>query len=461
MKKFDFSKGFGNIDPKYISEAEGEWKEKKNVWIASFWSKLAAACVILALISTVLSNPKVQAAIKNLALSIGETLGFQKEIEPYTEALNISQTDHGITANIKEVVLDEGVLLFRVHAEIDNSKKNEQEKDTGISSFKNTGITLDMGKTTVNGQKLDEYMNAEYSPYSVDDLLDADADSDEKEYDCVQEYHFHAPTDLGENPEIHLVLNAFDYDEWEKSLAEFTFDFNISREKILKQTTDKELENISVETEEGTVTLKDIFLNRLQSSISADVPEKLFQKYEVELRGTDSKGNKVRYELRDDAETEVISRNWKFKTDFWRTYGSAGDDERPEIPDPDSEYLELQLYTREPYMAAADTVWGDDDFVEIGETTEEVEEVPEDTLEGENPSDAEEPIETQIIGGAVAPTEVRLQDDTDQKENTDAANKTDEDYGTEESAYYDGATGEITAESDWTPVGEKIRIQIK
>lgn len=344
MKKFDFSKGFGNIDPKYISEAEGEWKGKKRVWTSSFWSKLAAACVILALISTVLSNPKVQAAIKNFALSIGETLGFQKEIESYTEILNMSQMDHGIIANIKEVVLDEGVLLFRVQAEIDNSKKNEQEKDTGISSFKNTGITLDMGKTTVNGQKLDEYMNAEYSPYSVDDLLDAD--SDEKEYDRVQEYHFHAPTDLGENPEIHLVLNAFDYDDWEKSVAEFTFDFNISREKILKQTTNKELENISVQTEEGTVTLKDIFLNKLQSSISADVPEKLFQKYEVELRGTDSKGNKVRYELKDDAETEAISRNWKFKTDFWRTYGSAGDDERPEIPDPDSEYLELQLYLK-------------------------------------------------------------------------------------------------------------------
>ena len=36
-----------------------------------------------------------------------------------------------------------------------------------------------------------------------------------------------------------------------------------------------------------------------------------------------------------------------------------------------------------------------------------------------------------------------------------------EDYGTEESAYYDGATGEITAESGWTPVGDKIRIQIR
>ena len=52
-------------------------------------------------------------------------------------------------------------------------------------------------------------------------------------------------------------------------------------------------------------------------------------------------------------------------------------------------------------MAAADTVWVDDDFVEIGETTEEVEEVPEDTLEGENPSDAEDqPLKLKLSGGA-------------------------------------------------------------
>ena len=141
MKKFDFSKGFGNIDPKYISEAEGEWKERKCL-DSIILEQTGSSCVILALISTVLSNPKVQAAIKNLALSIGETLGFQKEIEPYTEALNISQTDHGITANIKEVVLDEGVLLFRVHAEIDNTEENEKKKTANISSFRNTGITL-------------------------------------------------------------------------------------------------------------------------------------------------------------------------------------------------------------------------------------------------------------------------------------------------------------------------------
>ena len=298
--------------------------------------------MILTLISTVLANPKVQAAIKEVVLSIGETLGLQRGIDSYTEVLNTSKTDHGITANLKEVVLDEGVLLFEVHAEIDDSEDDQQGKSAPISSFANTGVSLDLEKTTINGQKLDEYMSGNYTPYSAEDLFDTDTDINVTEYDQVQEYRFHAPRDLGENPEIHLVLHAFDLDDWQKSVAEFTFDFTVSREKLLKQTTHKEVENISVQTEEGPVVLKDIFLNKLQSSISAEVPEKLYQNYEVELRGTDSKGNKVRYNLTDDAKTDDSHRDWKFKTEFW----TFNDDERPELPDPDSEYLELQLYLK-------------------------------------------------------------------------------------------------------------------
>lgn len=344
MKKFDFSKEFGNIDSKYINEAEGEWKGRKNIWMPAFWGKLAAACATLALISAVLSNPKVQAAIKNLALSIGETLGFQKEIESYTEVLNLSQTNQGITANLKEVVLDEGVLLFELYAEIDNTEGNQQEKAEHRLSFDNMGIDLDRDKTTINGEKLDIYANGDYLPYSVEDILNTD--TSDREYDRVQECRFHAPTDLGENPEIHLVLTAFDYDDWEKAIAEFTFDFTISREKILKQTTHKKLENISARTEEGKVVLKELYMNKLQSIISAEVPEKLFQNYDVELRGADSKGNKVRYQLTDDAKTEDTINNWKFKTDFWVLYQEDGNKERPELPDPDSKYLDLQLYLK-------------------------------------------------------------------------------------------------------------------
>ena len=461
MKKFDFSKEFGNIDSKYIEEAELEWSEKKENRRPKGWSKAAAACVIVTLGSVIFSNPHIQASIKNITLSIGETLGFPKSIESYTEVLNTSKEDKGITVTLKEVVLDNGVLLTKVHAEKTSSGQKDTDDVQDDWTFANTQLDIDYQKTTINGQKIEEYESGHYLPYSDEDLLNTGLD--ENVYDAVLESRFSLDEDLGENPEVHLVLGAYQNENLgEDYFAEFEFDFSIPHEELMKQTVHKKLEDVSVKTEEGTVKLTDFSMNKLQSIITAEIPEELEEKLyngnEMMLMGTDSKGNQVQYELRSNSADG--KSQWSFKTSFWGMYQLDSDGPVLLLPDINSDYLELQLYTREPYMAAADTVWVDDDFVEIGETTEEVEEVPEDTLEGENPSDAEEPVETQIIGGAAGPTEVRLQDDTDQKENTDAANKTDEDYGTEESAY-DGTTGEITAESDWTPVGEKIRIQIK
>ena len=461
MKKFDFSKEFGNIDPKYIEEAEREWSDKKENWRPKGWSKAAAACVIVTLGSVIFSNPHIQASIKNITLSIGETLGFPKSIESYTEVLNTSKEDKGITVTLKEVVLDNGVLLTKVHAEKTSSGQKGTDDVQDAWTFANTQLDIDYQKTTINGQKIEEYESGHYLPYSDEDLLNTGLD--ENVYDAVLESRFSLDEDLGENPEVHLVLGAYQNENLgEDYFAEFEFDFSIPHAELMKQTVHKKLEDISIKTEEGTVKLTDFSMNKLQSIIAAEIPEeleeKLYKGNEMMLMGTDSKGNQVQYELRSNSADG--KSQWSFKTSFWGMYQLDSDGPVLLLPDIDSDYLELQLYTREPYMAAADTIWVDDDFVEIGETTEEVEEVPEDTLEEENPSDAEEQVETQIIGGAVASTEVRLQDDTDQKENTDAANKTDEDYGTEESAY-DGTTGEITAESDWTPVGEKIRIQIK
>lgn len=461
MKKFDFSKEFSNIDPKYIEEAEREWSDKKENRRPKGWSKAAAACVIVTLGSVIFSNPHIQASIKNITLSIGETLGFPKSIESYTEVLNTSKEDKGITVTLKEVVLDNGVLLTKVHAEKTSSGQKGTDDVQDAWTFANTQLDIDYQKTTINGQKIEEYESGHYLPYSDEDLLNTGLD--ENVYDAVLESRFSLDEDLGENPEVHLVLGAYQNENLgEDYFAEFEFDFSIPHAELMKQTVHKKLEDISIKTEEGTVKLTDFSMNKLQSIIAAEIPEeleeKLYKGNEMMLMGTDSKGNQVQYELRSNSADG--KSQWSFKTSFWGMYQLDSDGPVLLLPDIDSDYLELQLYTREPYMAAADTIWVDDDFVEIGETTEEVEEVPEDTLEGENPSDAKEQVETQIIGGAVAPTEVRLQDDTDQKENTDAANKTDEDYGTEESAY-DGTTGEITAESDWTPVGEKIRIQIK
>ena len=352
MKKFDFSKEFGNIDPKYIEEAEREWSEKKENRRPKGWSKTAAAaCVIVTLGSVIFSNPHIQAAIKNITLSIGETLGFPKGIESYTEVLNTSKEDKGITVTLKEVVLDNGVLLTKVHAEKTSSGQKDTDDVQDDWSFANTQLDIDYQKTTINGQKIEEYESGHLLPYSDEDLLNTGLD--ENVYDAVLESRFSLDGDLGENPEIHLVLGAYQNENLgEDYFAEFEFDFSIPHEELMKQTVHKKLEDVSVKTEEGTVKLTDFSMNKLQSIIKAEIPEELEEKLyngnEMMLMGTDSKGNQVQYELCSNSADG--KSQWSFKTSFWGMYQLDSDGPVLLLPDIDSDYLELQLYTREPFF---------------------------------------------------------------------------------------------------------------
>ena len=434
MKKFDFSKEFGNIDPKYIEEAEREWSEKKENRRPKGWSKAAAACVIVTLGSVIFSNPHIQAAIKNITLSIGETLGFPKGIESYTEVLNTSKEDKGITVTLKEVVLDNGVLLTKVHAEKTSSGQKGTDDVQDDWTFANTQLDIDYQKTTINGQKIEEYESGHYLPYSDEDLLNTGLD--ENVYDAVLESRFSLDGDLGENPEVHLVLGAYQNENLgEDYFAEFEFDFSIPHAELMKQTVHKKLEDVSVKTEEGTVKLTDFSMNKLQSIITAEIPEelaeKLYNNYEMILVGTDSKGNQVQYELSN--ESGDGKPHWSFKTSFWGMYQLDSDGPVLLLPDIDSDGLELQLYARERYMASdADIIFDDGTVL----TTDD-------------------PVETAIIGGADAPTEIEIQDNMDPKENAD-----DELYGTEESDAW-GEAG-IEDDSDYgIAVGNKIKIQLK
>lgn len=467
MKKFDFGKEFGNIDSKYITEAERKWQEKKETWTPRFWSKVAAACVIVTLGSVIFSNPQVQAAIKNLTLSIGETLGFSKEIESYTEVLNTSRTDNGITVTLKEVVVDDGVLLAKVHAEKADSEKavsgqQKEEADSNENSLSTAEFRIDYQNSTINGQKIDEYGSGSYLPYSIDELMTEGID--ENVYDGVLESRFPNSVDLGESPEVHLVIVAYNGGEVLEGepIATVQFDFSISHGELMKQTVHKKLEDTSIKTDEGTVKLLDFSMNKLQSRILAEIPDELYEKYELKLEGTDSKGNQVVYEL--NGGTENDAHQWCFKTDFFGMYQMDSEEPVLMLPDIDSEYLELRLYIRELYMAESDTIWDGDDFAEVGETTAEVEEVPDDPQVDEKGANVDEQAETQIIGGAAGSTAIMIRDNGDQDENADIADAEDELYGTEEGAY-DINADEIAAGSDtycgWIPVGNEIKIQIK
>ena len=287
---------------------------------------------------------------------------------------------------------------------------------------------------------------------------------DENVYDGVLESRFQNSVDLGESPEVHLVIVAYNGGEVLEGepIATVQFDFSISHGELMKQTVHKKLEDTSIKTDEGAVKLLDFSMNKLQSRILAEVPDELYEKYELKLEGTDSKGNQVVYEL--NGGTENDAHQWCFKTDFFGMYQMDSEEPVLMLPDIDSEYLELQLYIRESYMAESDTIWDGDDFAEVGETTAEVEEVPDNPQEDEKGADVDEQAETQIIGGAAGSTSIMIRDNGDQDENADIADTEDALYGTEEGAY-DIDADKIAAGSDtdcgWIPVGNKIKIQIK
>lgn len=144
------------------------------------------------------------------------------------------------------------------------------------------------------------------------------------------------------------------------------------RTEILKQTVQKTLQNTSISTEKGTVILNEIYANQLQSAISVRLPEELCDGYDLELRGTDSNGNNVRYEL-----TDLLDYNgphWNFKTGFWGAYEPEVRENaitpKPALPDPDSDYGELQLYLKSNVFSLDDVgkMMDDDSSSELSET---------------------------------------------------------------------------------------------
>ena len=139
--------------------------------------------MIVTLGSVIFSNPHIQASIKKYYIVHRRNLGFPKSIESYTEVLNTSKEDKGITVTLKEVVLDNGVLLTKVHAEKTSSGQKGTDDVQDAWTFANTQLDIDYQKTTINGQKIEEYESGHYLPYSDEDLLNTGLD--ENVYDAV------------------------------------------------------------------------------------------------------------------------------------------------------------------------------------------------------------------------------------------------------------------------------------
>ncbi len=364
MKKdFIFSKEFGEIDGELVERAGKEWDRKKQNIFRLYSRKIAGIAILALFCATAASNSRVQAAVMEFTTKIGEALGFTKDLSPYTEIIDRTQTKNGISLTLKEVILDDRVLMVSVHA--DFGRENEG------------ALWVNDEKTLINGQHHMTYESMESAG------SDTDTFKPERDTVLVQVYEDQILPDG--DVDVHLVLEGVKLedlgdavalpDAYEEKTIEFIYDFVITPAELKAKTTKQKLDiTVGVSGEEKkNLTLKELSMNDLYCRIIAEGvtwDDDWPNKYELKLKGTDSFGNSVSFVGgRFLSENEML-----FATDFLGDYESGQtieDDEfQMSVPDKDCDYLDLQLYERKMIWEGVEEVLDEEEGIYAQESGE-------------------------------------------------------------------------------------------
>lgn len=338
-KEFDFSREFGEIDEKLVESAGREWNKKKYYVFQLYSRKIASIAILIMFCIVAANNSRVQAAVKEFTTKIGEVLGFTKDLSSYAEIIDETQTKNGIALTLKEVILDDRVLMVSVHADFGEENKG--------------ALWVNEEKTLINGQW--------HMTYESMESAGSDTDIFKPERDTVLVQVYEDQILPNGDVKVHLVLEAIKLidlghavalpDQYEDEGTEFVYDFVITPAELKAKTAKQKLD-VTVEVSGGekkTLTLKELTMNDLYCRIIAEGAtwdDDWLNQYELKLKGTDSFGNPVSLEGgRFLSENEML-----FATDFLGDYeeGVAIEDDefKMSVPDKNCEYLDLQLYER-------------------------------------------------------------------------------------------------------------------
>ena len=347
-KELDFLREFGEIDESLVENAGREWKRKKYGVFQLYSRKIAGVAILIMVCIVAMSNSRVQAAVKEFTTKIGQVLGFAKNLSSYTKIIDQTQTKNGISLTLKEVILDDRVLMVSVHA--DFGRENEG------------ALWVNDEKTLINGQQHMTYESMESAGSDVDIF------KPERDTVLVQVYEDQILPDG--DVDVHLVLEGVKLedlgdavalpDAYDEKSTEFIYDFVITPAELKAKTTKQKLD-ITVGEEKKNLTLKELSMNDLYCRIIAEGvawDDDWPNQYELKLKGTDSLGNPVSLEGgRFLSENEML-----FATDFLGDYEAGEvieDDEfQLSVPDKDCDYLDLQLYERKMIWEGAEETEG-------------------------------------------------------------------------------------------------------
>lgn len=320
------------VDEGMIYEAGQPWIGEKKKGLVSWGTR--AACVLLVAVMgiTGIFHEQVAAAISKFTSYLSEWLGNERNLLPYTEVLDQSQTDNGVSMTLKEVILDGNRMLVSVETDFEEEEKRAVDFEC---------LWAYIGAVWING----EYM----------DSLDIIGSQTENPNQYIMGYSFEegaVPDDMSEVKLLTYLANTNE-DGMNEPVAEFTFSFAVTKEQLQAETAVIPID-VDMKTEEGiTLHLEDLVYTDISSRIRvscSDDPRIWYGEgegrwydipYSLEIE--DDQNNRMAYYpvgnyYEEEAPSEIL-----YESD-WGTPPAA-----------DAGYLKIRLYKQEYAPYSEDT----------------------------------------------------------------------------------------------------------
>lgn len=322
-----------HADEQMVYEAGKPWMGEKKKGLAS-WGTRAACVLLVAVIGlTGIFHGQAAAAISRFTTYLSEWLGNERNLLPYTEVVNQSQTNNGVSMTLREVIVDENRMLVSV----ETAFEEESQKEVDFEDL--WGY---IGAVWINGAYMDSV-----------NIIGSQTE-DPNRY--VMEYFFEEGTLPAEISEVKLLVSLAKANEDGRNepVAEFTFAFTAAGDQLRAETAVIPID-VDMKTEEGiTLHLQDLAYTdiggRLSVRCSAD-PRVWYEEGEIRwydipyrLVIEDDQDHVMFYCPVSNLDEDEEVREIIFDSD-WGTPPAA-----------DARYLKIRLYRQEctPYSEAAE-----------------------------------------------------------------------------------------------------------
>lgn len=348
-KKYGLLEILQQADDQIIYETGQPWQKRKRKW--DMGTKAAGILLVAAIGLMGIFHEQVTAAIRGFSTFLGEFMENTRELDPYTETMDLTQTVDGISLTLEEVVLDSNRLLALFEMNFDEAAAKKAEDYECLWGY--------IGRLKIDGTYLD-------SLAASGTQMDADGQ-------IVMEYSFEEDAVSENMSAVELEVQIADQKTggWSDPVADFKFSFETTKEQLQAKTKVTPL-NVEMDTGEGiTLQLKEMrntdLGSRIRVAFSTDPREwygegeERFENIPYDLEIEDDQGNCIRYSVAgtylEEEITDVL---------YESIFGTP--------PAEDAEYLTIRLYKNEiqPYQENAETNKEPDEPVQFPEPIQEM-----------------------------------------------------------------------------------------